>query len=630
MSSATGSTGAAHPSPAHAHDTSIPIPSAAPAPVYASFTSSSSSSSSKILVHQKSPLLIATPPQITRALAYSHPFLIPLNKVAGLVTWTTGDPWESFLLVSAFWAATLYGDVLIRWIAPILLVTTLVLAMYIRRYSPLSSTGWTQLQQDDKKDKESKVRHYKSLDEIVETLNLFTSRCNILLEPLVRLTDFLSTQRSATSATTQPALITLFIRLVLLTPVWILLTLPPLYIVTTRRVILVVGSIGLTWHSRPARMSRTILWRSRLLRRCLSLITGLELASANLHRSGSMSSTTKAMRDANALAATLKARKKNKPVANGSRRNSAIRSEGIRFSFALFENQRRWLGVGWTTSMLPTERAAWTDEDLALCLQKERFDLPVIDGGIGTWRWCEGSSWTIEGPAPADDDKGKSKAGSGAQDGWIYYDTQWRYPKREDGWGKYTRRRKWVRDAELVEVDPMDENTMPNTATPDRHSTVTPRKPDQQVSSDGTPHPSGTLKRRTTWFGKQRQDAENVSTSPSKNSTLAHQSHQSQSSSDLSTKASTNAPSSTSRTTGTSSAPTSSTPTAKRRNRASTGGSWEVRSTGSARNSIGSMSATKEDERDDDGYVPLQFRGRLQGVVGEAWGIGENIGMELG
>jgi hypothetical protein len=531
-------------------------------------------------------------------------------------------------MVSTFSAATLYGDVLIRWAAPILLVTLLVIAMYIRRYSPLSSTGWNQKQSDKDRDKDNKVRHYKSLDEIVETVNLFTSRCNILLEPFVRLTDFLSTQRTATSATTQPALIRLFIRLVLLTPVWILLTLPPLYIVTSRRVILVLGNIGLTWHSRPARISRTILWRSRLLRRFLSLITGLDLTPSNLHRSVSLSSTTKAMRDADALAATLKARKRNKPVVGGSRRNSAVKSEGIRFSFALFENQRRWLGVGWTVSMLPTERAAWTDEDLALSLPKERFDLPVIDGGIGTWRWCEGSSWTIEGPAPADDDKGKSKAGSGAEDGWIYYDTQWRYPRREDGWGRYTRRRKWVRDAELVELDQTGENLMPGMPTPDRNNAITPRKSDRQSSSDASPLP-GTLKRRTTWFGRQRPEAvDGLATSPSKNTGASHQTYQSQSSSDMSTKASTDARSSASHTTGTSSAPTSSTPTAKRRNRASTGTSWDGHSIG--RGSIGSTTATKEDERDDDGYVPLQFRGRLHGVVGEAWGVGENIGMELG
>ena len=38
-------------------------------------------------------------------------------------------------------------------------------------------------------------------------------------------------------------------------------------------------------------------------------------------------------------------------------------------------------------------------------------------------------------------------------EGWWYYDNKWRDGKKSDGWGKYTRRRKWVRRAELVEVE---------------------------------------------------------------------------------------------------------------------------------------------------------------------------------
>src|SRR5689334_5484519 len=105
----------------------------APNPTYASFSPATLSSTapsatsaakrrSTILVHQKSPLLLATPPQITRALAYSHPFLLPLNKLVGLLTWTTGDPWESFLLVAVFWASVLYGDVVVRLAGPVVLV----------------------------------------------------------------------------------------------------------------------------------------------------------------------------------------------------------------------------------------------------------------------------------------------------------------------------------------------------------------------------------------------------------------------------------------------------------------------------------------------------------------------------
>lgn len=203
---------------------------------------------STILVHQKSPLLVATPPQVTRTLAYSHPFIQPLNKIAGLLSWTTGDPWESFLVVAGFWAVTLYGDPVMRWGGPVVVVALLILGMYSRRFSSLSSAATSGAGRHQRTQSEA-MRHAKSLDEIVDNLKLFTSRCNILLDPFLRLTDFLSTQRTATSATTRPALTALFVRILLVTPIWILLTLPPFYIVTTKRLILFIGTCTLTWLS---------------------------------------------------------------------------------------------------------------------------------------------------------------------------------------------------------------------------------------------------------------------------------------------------------------------------------------------------------------------------------------------
>ncbi|KAE9978805.1 hypothetical protein BLS_000272 [Venturia inaequalis] len=270
---------------------------------------------STILVHQKSPLLVATPPQITRALAYSHPFIAPLNKFAGLLSWTHTDPWESFLMVASFWAITLYGDVFLRLAGPLVCVAFLILG----EKGPKGHTrGESEL-----------IRQHKSLDEIVDVLKVFTSRCNILLDPFLTMTDFLSTQRTATSATTRPALTLLFIRLLLVTPIWWLLTLPPLYIITTRRIILFVGTVVLTWHSRPARVTRTILWRSKLARRCTAIITGLDVAVPT-ETDGRPPLPPRRPRTAHEIAASLA--RKRRPD-----------SPGIRFTFTLYENQRRWL-----------------------------------------------------------------------------------------------------------------------------------------------------------------------------------------------------------------------------------------------------------------------------------------------
>ncbi|GJN82329.1 peroxin 23 [Purpureocillium lilacinum] len=469
--------------------TGLPPTFAAFSPVTLSAnTPSRSARRSTILVHQKSPLLLATPPQVTRALAYSHPFLLPLNKFVGLLTWSTGDPWQSFLLLSAFWAVCLYGDILVKRAGPIVVGVALIVGMYGRRYSPLSTSGWNEPARELKDAGKSQggssgssgqqkngqsgagqrskhtraqsevtnTKHQKTLDEIVETLKEFTSRCNVLMEPLIEMTDFLSTQRTPTSATTKPALTAMFLRLLIVTPFWLVLTMPPLRVITTRRVVLVAGTLALTWHARVMRVARTIIWRSAMVRRVASAITGLRFDGP-----------AKAKKSARFQAEI--ARAKNNPGIKVNGRET--RSSGVKFTFIIYENQRRWIGLGWTSSLFAYERPAWTDEHNNTVPQKDEFDLPdVEDGSNMRWQWVEDSRWRVDGvpdeqgPVDYDSDEGKN--------GWIYYDNKWQNGRRGvDGWGKWTRRRKWYRDAELVEVDET-EAQQPAPATAENGSTT--------------------------------------------------------------------------------------------------------------------------------------------------------------
>ena len=380
-------------------------------PTRASFSPTQAVSGSRkqnaVLVHEKSPLLVATPPQITRALAFSHPFILPLNKLLGLLSWSSGDPWESFLVVAIFWAIVLYGDVITKWAGPVVLVAALVVGMYSRRYSPLSTkaTSDEPVKKRQRGASEGSFRHQKSLDDIVDTMNMFTSRCNILLDPLFQFTEFLSTQRTPTSSTTKPALTTLFLRILMVLPLWVGLTFPPVQIITTRRVVMAIGTLGLTWHSRPARVSRTILWRSRAIRRVTSIITGLSFTG------GSLSSEQ---------APALPPRRKSQQAAAKSIVNSGRGSSaGVRFTFTVYENQRRWLGLGWTSSMFAYERASWTDEHLNPSPSKENFGLPVVEGADAKWQWVPGSEWKTEGAGKASSSTSKTK-----NEGWIFYDNK--------------------------------------------------------------------------------------------------------------------------------------------------------------------------------------------------------------
>jgi hypothetical protein len=471
-----------------------------PATLSAGAATSAAQRRSTILVHQKSPLLLATPPQVTRALAYSHPFLLPLNKLVGLLSWSSGDSWESFLVVAAFWATVLYGDVVIRFAGPVVLVLVLVAGMYGRRFSPLSSSGWTEPGQTSvggggdvaagggqkqaaklRKRNGSKstpsgtsdgaggssgttdsrtagggahqrntstasettsTRHQKTLDEMVETLKELTARCNLLLEPLLELTDFLSTQRTPTSATTRPALTSLFLRILICTPFWSALTLPPWRIITTRRVALVAGTIALTWHSRVMRVARTLMWRSATVRRAAALVTGLDFVGRTKPTTASFTAAS----PINSIAVDSATGKTTattggagQPLSRESELTKALRrgrlgqDAGVRFTFILYENQRRWVGLGWTNSLFAYERSPWTDEHNNKVPAKDNFELPEVeDGSRVRWRWAPRSRWRVDGVTDEavsntqgkQDDQEWDYDGAGGRMGWVYYDNK--------------------------------------------------------------------------------------------------------------------------------------------------------------------------------------------------------------
>ncbi|CCX07817.1 Similar to Peroxisomal membrane protein PEX30; acc. no. Q06169 [Pyronema omphalodes CBS 100304] len=354
------------------------------------------SSRSSFQVHQKSPLLVATPPNVTRALSKAFPWVRALDRVVALLTWTSADPWESFLLVSGFWAITLYGDFLLRWVGGLVIVAAIIGAMVARRWH-FRDEGTT-------------------LDEILATLNRVNDRISVLFSPFISLLNVLSSQKpdDATSATTRPALTRMAIRVAVLTPVWLSLAVWPLNIITPRRIVLFIGTLLLTWHSRPAKVSRTILWRSATFRYLSEQLTGLTLAPppsppALPPRDGKADKATADRKDSPAAttpspAAASLTRTLNTTVPP-TRQTTTITpttnsSPGVKFTFSIYENQRRWLGVGWTSTLFPNERLPWTDEHLQPCPSPDDFELPPTVGEKVHWRWVEGEDWEVEGAVP--------------------------------------------------------------------------------------------------------------------------------------------------------------------------------------------------------------------------------------
>jgi hypothetical protein len=310
----------------------------------------------------------------------------------------------------------------------------------------------------------------------------------------------------------------LFIRILLVTPGWIALSTWPFEVLTPRRVILAAGTLSLTWHSRPARVARVILWRSLSLRRLCGLVTGLTFLEET---------------DPKLKPPPLPPRSKpHFGLAFEAAAKRKTNSSGVRFTFILYENQRRWLGLGWTTSLFASERGPWTDEQLNPAPSKDDFELPYVEGANARWRWIPGSEWKLEGGGTGKSGaatKGGSDKGGG---GWIYYDNKWNDGRRDaDSWGRYTRRRKWYRDAELVEISTSTEITpsaTPNLeANPEKlvHSEAEDEKGplakpspglDGHANESGNASKdedsgSGSAKSKRGWFGRKRERGQSKS-----------------------------------------------------------------------------------------------------------------------
>ncbi|KHJ31849.1 putative peroxisomal membrane protein pex31 [Erysiphe necator] len=433
-------------------DSHNPPTTAAFSPVNLSNTWSTNKRRSLIFVHQKSSLLLSTPPQITRVLVYSNLFLLPLNKLVGLLTWTSGDPWESFILVISFWAIVLYSDVAIRYAAPLITSIVLSLCVYIRKCTTNPFTFSTRQEKVMKhnnniKLEASSVNHQKTLEEIVETLRTFTNRCHVAFDPFLDLIDFLEAQWSK-SMSPKHLLNSILTRFILLSIIWIALNLEPIQLITPKRSILFIGTLLLTWHSQPNRMARIILWRSTLVRRFCGSVTGLQLtvSTDSTDLVGNKKPTSASLENLSQFQESIYSDQSLKS-------QKFTHSFGVRFTFIIYENQRRWVGLGWTTNLFAYERAAWTDEYLSPVPPKDKFQLPDVEDSSMAWKWVDGSIWMIEGVGAIDEGSNRASVDIDEKMGWIYYDNKWQHGRRGmDGWGCYTRRRKWYRDAELVEV----------------------------------------------------------------------------------------------------------------------------------------------------------------------------------
>lgn len=356
---------------------------------------------------QSSPLLSSTPPTVSKALIKAYPFLKLSHKVLSILTWTDDNINIPLFLVVFSTIAILYYDVLIVYAGH--LFPVLVLWVYSEAYAYVSKEEFRK----------------GTLDDIVQTMSQVAQKTEILISPIVSL--------NLTAGDLKRLLFTT----IFLSPAYIVIS---LFILSPQKLMLILVFSTLTYHSKWSRVTRELLWKSRTVRLICFYITGLDFENQYTERPSLFH-----------LNKRITAKLPTFSTGQGKKT-----SKTVRFTYVLYENQRRWLGVGWTPNLLSYERTPWTDEFLNEAPPLESFELPKLSNEAGmVWRWVD-KMWrldrTNDSAIQINSGKAKTTANPKNDEGWIYYDNTWKSPALEDSFSKYARRRRWVRTAELVKA----------------------------------------------------------------------------------------------------------------------------------------------------------------------------------
>jgi hypothetical protein len=377
-------------------------------------------SEAKLLASSSNSNLLVESPILASALSNLFPYLLLIDNVLEIVTWTNEEPFVNFLFLVGYASIVVYWNI----------ATYLLLPMFFA--IGFSCVVWTV----SSIIRDSKFNERPTIDEVLNTLHNITVRFEMILRPVKH---FRSKRRN---------FVRLFILAIILTPLQYGLSvsiLPP------RRFILIVGIFVLSYHSPWAFSIRRLIWRSFYVRLLAFYITGLDIKLTKakvrpIRHNSSVSAintpSTSDVEELNSMPILAGFKILKKVIVSPSQMKQVV-------VFEVLENQRRWLGLGWSNIMMPNERPNW-------CFEKsmepapsvitentdEDFPFPVFVNDLYKYHW----DW-IEPIWVLDKKFGKGKAKEGQ---WQYYDGNWLNGRSKDGFSRYTRSRRWIRKAELI------------------------------------------------------------------------------------------------------------------------------------------------------------------------------------
>ncbi|KAK4052693.1 hypothetical protein OIV83_001980 [Microbotryomycetes sp. JL201] len=316
-------------------------------------------------------ILLATPPAVLKFLTLAAPVIHALTTFSNLLLWQ-GSFFSSLLVLLAWWAVCLFGELLLRYGLPAAILLYIAVS-YVGSAATRHPT----------KPSARRLRHQAnptltpaSYNQLLNSSHLLAQRVHTLrLTLVVPFMQALSFQpigpgRPVPAYRTAKFCITAY----------------PLYLATTffvplRLITLVVGSVAILWNAPFFRTLRTLLWKSAGIRWVCRLVIGVASGGKGV---GKELARTRSGIGIPGLFGSKKidrAEIQEKPVkvvGGGTTKEDQDADEGedVQVQFVVFENQRWWVGLDWTHALLPGERASWTDPALNPANPPTSFVLP--------------------------------------------------------------------------------------------------------------------------------------------------------------------------------------------------------------------------------------------------------------
>ncbi|KAK6457615.1 Pex24p integral peroxisomal membrane peroxin [Scheffersomyces xylosifermentans] len=369
----------------------------------------------KLLAKSPNNQLLIDSPILASALSQIFPYLLLIDSVLEVVTWTNDDPYQNFLLL------VLYSWVVMYWNSISYIILPILMSIFF------SSVVWSvsSIIHD------SKFEEKPTIDEVLNTLHNITIRSEMLLCPMkhvpFKFRNFVK----------------FFIMTALLTPIHLLIVRT---IIPPQKFVWFFGLFCLTYHSPWSFSIRRLLWRSVYIRIAAVYLTGLDIKIDRRYNAADYQTISRVQTPSGSDMEELN----NVPLLSDFKivKKSLVSPTQVSqiVLFELLENERRWIGLGWSKLLMPNERPSFCHEKSLLPAPsvettKDDYPFPIFENDIYkySWDWLD-TDWKVD----VDFNDGKSK------EGWVYYDNKWSNPSHKDGFSKYTRSRKWIRKAILL------------------------------------------------------------------------------------------------------------------------------------------------------------------------------------